>query len=128
MTLYIETDSRDTDVVVKLVDVFPNGYAQNLATGILRGRFRRSLSSPELLTPGEIYEWMVDMTHVSNRFRRGHRLRIDVSGSCFPLYDRNPNTGDGPRSKRARKARQRLHYSSKYRSRITLPVSTAVDG
>lgn len=127
-TLYIETDSRDTDVVVKLVDVFPNGYAQNLATGILRGRFRRSLSSPELLTPGEIYEWKVDMTHVSNRFRRGHRLRIDVAGSCFPLYDRNPNTGDGPRSKRARKARLRLHHSSKYRSRITLPVSTAVDG
>ena len=125
-TLYVETDAVDTDVVVKLVDVFPDGFAKNVATGILRGRFRTSISSPELLTPGKIYEWKVDMVHVSNRFLVGHRIRVDVAGSCFPVYDRNPNTGQGPRSKTARMSHQRLHHSPTYPSRITLPVSTLI--
>ena len=115
----------EMDVVVKLVDVSPDGFAQNVATGILRGRFRDSLSSPTPLTPGQIYEWNVDMTHTSNRFLKGHRLRVDVAGSCFPLYDRNPNTGGGVRARTARTATQRLHHSNVYPSRITLPVSTA---
>jgi putative CocE/NonD family hydrolase len=124
-TLYVESDAVDTDVVVKLVDVSPDGFAHNVATGILRGRFRDSLSSPTPLTPGQIYEWNVDMTHTSNRFLKGHRLRVDVAGSSFPLYDRNPNTGGGVRARTARTATQRLHHSPVYPSRITLPVSTA---
>ena len=123
--LHVESDTVDADVVVKLVDVFPDGFAQNVATGVLRGRFRNSLSVPEQLEPGKIYEWKIDMTHTSNRFLKGHRLRVDIAGSCFPLYDRNPNTGEGVRSKTARTATQRLHHAPAFRSRISLPVTQA---
>jgi putative CocE/NonD family hydrolase len=124
-TLYLATDAKDTDVAVKLVDVFPDGFAQNVASGILRGRFRESNRDLQLLVPGKIYEWRVDLTHTSNRFLKGHRIRLDVTGSNFPIYDRNPNTGGGPEDTGTFASRQELFHSRAHPSRVTLPVSTA---
>ena len=123
--LYVETDARDTDLVVKLIDVHPDGFAQPVATGIQRGRFRKSLRTSELLTPGEITEWHVAMTHTSNRFLKGHRIRIDISGSCFPLYDRNTNTGGAIDDPTTNVAHQKLHHGPAHPSRVILPISTA---
>lgn len=124
-TLFLATDARDTDLAIKLVDVFPDGYALNVATGILRGRYRNSLEAPELLTPGKLLKWHVNLTHVSNRFKAGHRIRLDVTGSNFPLYDRNPNTGGGIDDVGTFVATQKLYHSAAYPSHVTLPVSTA---
>ena len=92
----IVSSARDTDWTAKLVDVYP-GPAQltyNIADGILRARYRLSLETPELLKPGEVYEFTVDMLNTSNLFKKGHRIRIEISSSNFPQYDRNQNTGN----------------------------------
>jgi hypothetical protein len=84
----------DTDFTAKLVDVWPNGYAQNLTEGILRARYRESASGPaKLLTPGKIYEYKIDLWATSNVFLKGHIIRLEVSSSNFPRFDRNLNTG-----------------------------------
>ena len=93
--LFAATTARDTDWTVKLVDVYPDGRAINIADGILRARYRKSISAPELLEPGGIYEYRVDLGSTSNLFRTGHRMRVEVSSSNFPCYDRNLNTGNG---------------------------------
>jgi putative CocE/NonD family hydrolase len=91
--LYVATSARDTDFTAKLVDVFPDGYARNLTDGILRLRYRYSLVRPELAKAGEIYEVTVDAGVASNVFLKGHRIRLEISSSNFPRFDRNPNTG-----------------------------------
>ncbi|MER7609824.1 CocE/NonD family hydrolase [Nocardioides sp. NPDC127503] len=92
-TLYVTSNALDTDFTAKLIDVFPDGKAINLCDGILRMRYRNGLESPELMTPGEVYEVEVDMAVTSNVFLAGHRIRVDVSSSNFPRFDRNTNTG-----------------------------------
>ncbi len=91
--LYISTSAKDTDFTAKLVDVFPDGVARNLTDGILRLRYRNSLEKPELATPGETYRIAVDAGVTGNVFRKGHRIRLEVSSSNFPRFDRNLNTG-----------------------------------
>lgn len=93
--LLAATTARDTDWTVKLVDVHPDGRAINVADGVLRARFRDSLSTPALVDPGEIYEYRVDLGPTSNLFKRGHRIRVEVASANFPCYDRNLNTGNG---------------------------------
>jgi len=93
VTLFASTSARDTDFWAQLTDVFPSGYSMHLTEGIVRGRYRKSLERPELLRPGEVNEFAVDLWVTSNLFLRGHRIRLDVSSSSFPKYDRNPNTG-----------------------------------
>ncbi len=93
--LYVSTSGKDTDFTAKLVDVFPDGYARNLTDGILRLRYRNSLEAPELASPGKVYEITVDAGVASNVFLKGHRIRLEISSSNFPRFDRNPNTG-GP--------------------------------
>jgi putative CocE/NonD family hydrolase len=115
----------DTDITAKLVDVFPDGRAINLCDGILRLRYRNSLSEPELMTPGEVYEVTVSMSVTSNVFLPGHRIRLDVSGSNFPHYDRNSNTG-GVISAEALEdmvvADTTVHHGGARPSRLVLPV------
>ena len=94
LTLYAETVGRDTDWTGKLVDVHPDGYAMNLCDGIIRARFREDPSSPALLDPGSVYEYEIDLEVTGNVFKRGHRIRLEVSSSNFPRFDRNPNTGN----------------------------------
>ena len=105
VTLWVTSDARDTDFTGTLVDVFPDGTARALGDGILRARYRDGKTSAKLLTPGEPTEITIDLGATSNLFRAGHRIRLEVSSSNFPRFDRNPNTGgvfgeDGARASR----------------------------
>jgi putative CocE/NonD family hydrolase len=93
LELYAKSSAVDTDFTAKLVDVWPDGFAQNLTEGILRARYRESQEAPRLITPGEIYKVSVDLWATSNLFKQGHRMRLEISSSNFPRFDRNLNTG-----------------------------------
>jgi len=123
--LHVSTDTPDADWAVKLVDVHPDGKAYNLATGILRGRFARSLEKPEPLTPGVVVEIAVDLGPCAATILPGHRLRVDICGAVFPLYDRNPNTGRGPFDAATAIATEQVHHGPQTRSRLILPVVAA---
>jgi len=92
--LYVSSSAEDTDFTAKLVDVWPSGFAQNLTEGVLRMRYRNSPEKAQLMKPGEIYKITVDMVATSNVFLAGHKLRLEVSSSNFPRFDRNLNTGE----------------------------------
>jgi hypothetical protein len=94
LDLYINTSAVDTDFTGMLVDVWPDGFAQNLTQGILRLRYRNSQEKPELATPAETYHITLDLWATSNVFLAGHKLRLEVSSSNFPRFDRNLNTGE----------------------------------
>jgi uncharacterized protein len=97
--LWISSDRPDTDFTLKLIDVYPpnedypDGFAMNLTDGILRVRYRKSWEQPQMLPPGEIAEITVAAFPTSNLFKKGHRIRLDISSSNFPHFDVNPNTG-----------------------------------
>lgn len=120
--LHVSTDTPDADWAVKLIDVHPDGFAQNIARGILRGRYRNSLLKPELMQPGQVYEITVDLGPVAATIARGHQLRVDISGADFPLYDRNPNTAEGIFSNKTAIATEQVHHKPGAISRIVLPV------
>lgn len=120
--LFVSTDTPDADWAVKLVSVRPDGFAQNLASGILRGRYRNSLTSPSAMEPGKVYEIQVDLGPVAASVPAGHRLRVDICGSLFPLYDRNPNTGAGPRDAGTRVANEKVYHAPAALSQILLPL------
>lgn len=123
MKLFASTDGPDTDWVVKLIDVHPNGFAMNICEGILRARYRKGTSNPELLTPNQVYEFDIDLVGTANVFLPGHRIRVDVTSSHFPQFDRNPNTGEPfGASARVRVAGQTIHHSVDRASHILLPV------
>lgn len=120
--LHVSTDTPDADWAVKLIDVHPDGFAQNIARGILRGRYRSSLLKPELMKPGQVYEINVDLGPVAATLAKGHRLRVDISGADFPLYDRNPNTSEGIFGNKTAIATEQVHHKPGALSRIVLPV------
>jgi putative CocE/NonD family hydrolase len=123
MKLHAATDGPDTDWMVKLVDVYPNGFAMPVAEGILRARFRNGLDKPQMLTPNTPYEFTVDLVGTANTFQPGHRIRIDITSSNFPQFDRNPNTGEplGAATK-LRVAQQTIFHGGPRASHIILPV------
>jgi hypothetical protein len=125
LTLFVSSSAVDTDFMGKLVDVHPDGAAINLCEGMLRCRYRNSLSAPELLEPGRIYELTLDLSVTSNVFLPGHRIRLDVASSNFPRYDRNPNTG-GIVAAAGRAdvmvAENTVHHGPARPSRLSLPV------
>ncbi len=120
--LHVSTDTPDADWAVKLIDVHPDGFAQNIARGILRGRYRASLLKPELMQPGQVYEITVDLGPVAATIAKGHQLRLDISGADFPLYDRNPNTAEGIFSAETAIATEQVHHDPGALSRLILPV------
>ena len=123
VVLHASSDAPDTDFVAKLIDVFPDGRAINMCEGILRARYRESTSRPAPLEPGKIYELPIDLIGTSNVFLPGHRIRVDITSSHFPQFDRNPNTGEPfGTSARTRVARQSIHHSRAHASHIVLPV------
>jgi putative CocE/NonD family hydrolase len=131
-TLYVSSSAPDTDVTVKLVDVFPPsddyplGYALNISDSIFRLRYRDSFAQPQPLQPGEVYEVTIPMYGTSAIFGRGHRVRVDISGSNFPRFDLNPNTGEPiGRQRRAQVADTTIHHDAAHPSRIVLPVMAA---
>ncbi len=95
--LYAKSSAVDTDFTAKLVDVGPDGFAQNLTEGILRARYRDSQETPSLINPDQVYKFTIDVWATSNVFRKGHVLRLEISSSNFPRFDRNLNTGEDPR-------------------------------
>ncbi|HEX9004629.1 MAG TPA: CocE/NonD family hydrolase [Blastocatellia bacterium] len=123
MKLFAATDGPDTDWVVKLIDVHPNGFAMNVCEGILRARYRKGTDKPELLKPGEAYEFEVDLVGTANVFLPGHRIRVDITSSHFPQFDRNPNTGEPfGTSAKVRVAQQTVFHTAQRGSHILLPV------
>ncbi len=121
--LYAASSAPDTDFTAKLVDVYPNGYAMNVAQGIIRARYRDSWEHPTLLEPGKIYEYTIDLWSTSNCFQQGHRIRVEISSSNFPQFDRNPNTGH-PFGMDAilKTAEQTIYHDADHPSHIVLPI------
>jgi uncharacterized protein len=122
VVLYASTTAKDTDWTAKLVDVHPDGRAFNLCDGILRARYRDP-NNPRLLEPNEIYRYTIDLWATSNVFLPGHRIRVQISSSNFPRFDRNPNTGEPFGSDTVlMPAEQTVHHDQRYPSHIVLPV------
>jgi putative CocE/NonD family hydrolase len=90
--LFISSSAVDTDFTAKLVDVEPDGYCGNVTEGIIRARYRESMEKEVLMEPGEVYEISVDLWHVAHTFKPGHKIRLEISSSSFPRWDRNSNT------------------------------------
>jgi putative CocE/NonD family hydrolase len=121
-TLFVATSGTDTDFVVVVSDVRPDGYTQNLVEGAVRGRFRASYANPTPLEPGQVYELAVDLWATSHLLRAGHRIRVHVTSSDFPRFDRNLNTGESFEGTRVVVADQTLYHDALRPSHIVLPV------
>jgi putative CocE/NonD family hydrolase len=123
LDLFARSSAVDTDFTAKLVDVWPNGFAQNLTEGILRARYRNSTSTAEPLVPGKVYEYSVDLWSTSNVFLKGHRIRLEVSSSNFPRFDRNLNNGkDAGSSSDFVKANNTIYHDREHPSALLLPL------
>ena len=121
--LYAKSSALDTDFTAKLVDVWPNGFAQNLTEGIVRARYRDSQSEPSLLIPGNIYKFNIDIWSTSNVFLAGHTLRLEISSSNFPRFNRNLNNGKSNNGgEQPQKATNIILHDAKHPSALLLPV------
>jgi len=125
LCLFVASSARDTDFTGKLVDVYPDGRAMILTEGILRARYRNSLAVPELLEPGAIYELRLNLWATANVFLPGHRIRLEVSSSNFPRFDRNSNTGGditGETVDQYQPAINGIFHDVAHPSRLVLPI------
>ncbi len=127
--LYASSNALDTDFTAKLIDVypsspdFPGGFDLNIGDGILRARFRESIKQEKLLTPGEVVKLTIRLYPTSNVFKKGHRIRLDISSSNFPRFDVNPNTGEPlNQHRRTQTAINTIQHNAMYPSKIVLPV------
>ena len=134
VNLWISSDAIDTDFTAKLIDVYPpseeypEGFHLPLEDSIRRARFRDGFASEELMTPEEVYELQIELPPVSNRFVKGHRIRVDISSSNFPRFDVNPNTGEPiGRHTRTQKATNTVYTDRDHSSHIVLPIVNIVD-
>jgi uncharacterized protein len=123
LILWAASDARDTDFTAKLIDVDSDGKAYNLCDGILRARYRQDREKPALLEPGQVDRFEIDLWVTSNLFRRDHRIRVEVSSSNFPRFDRNPNTGH-PFGADAElvSAKQTILHDREHPSHLLLPI------
>ncbi len=123
VVLWAASSAVDTDFTAKLVDVHPDGYAQNLLDGIIRARYRESASRPQLMDAGRPYQFTIDLWATSNLFLRGHRIRLEISSSNFPRFDRNLNTGEAfGEGVKGIVARQSVYHERAMASYVSLPV------
>ncbi len=123
VVLYVSSSAKDTDFTGKLVDVYPDGRAFIIQEGILRARYREGFKKKVWMKPGESYRLEVDLHATSNYFKPGHRIRIEVSSSNFPRFDRNLNTGGNNYDETEWViAKNTIHHTMKYPSCIILPV------
>jgi len=125
VTLHAATSAVDTDFTAKLVNVWPDGRALSVVDGIVRARYRDGSDKASPVTPGEVYEYTIDLIATSQVFRAGHRLRVEIASSNFPCFDRNP--GNGAHAGTATDndfvvAEQTVFHDSRCPSYITLPV------
>jgi putative CocE/NonD family hydrolase len=132
VTLYASSNRTDTDFTAKLVDVYPPGpewplgFDLNITDAIVRGRYRATRDHAELLVPGKVYPFTIEPFPTANVFKKGHRIRVDISSSNFPRFDANPNTGE-PLGKNTRMvtADNTIYHSAQYPSNIVLPLAPA---
>ena len=123
MILHAASSVRDTDFTAKLVDVHPDGKAFNLCDGIIRARFRNGLAKAALLEPGKVEQFEIDLWVTSNVFQRGHRIRVEISSSNFPRFDRNPNSGKPfGTDTELLSAKQTVLHDAAHPSHLVLPV------
>ncbi len=123
LELYVSSSAVDTDFVGKLIDVLPDGRAENLTDGILRARYRVSEETPELMNPGEVYKLTIDLWSTSNVFLTGHKLRLEIESSNFPRFDRNLNNGLSPEtSTKPITATNAVYHDKAHPSALILPV------
>jgi uncharacterized protein len=120
LILYASSSAVDTDFAARLSDVFPDGRAIQLQSGMLRMRYRNLCGEPELLEPGRIYRFEIDMWATANRFVAGHRLRLDISSADFPRFDRNTNRGGDPGPPIP--AVQTIYHDPEHPSQLLVPI------
>jgi putative CocE/NonD family hydrolase len=120
--LYAKSSAVDTDFTAKLVDVGPDGFAQNMTEGIVRARYRDSQEKPGLMNPDQVYKFTIDLWATSNVFRKGHVLRLEISSSNFPRFDTNLNTGEDARlAQRSIAATNTIYHDAQHPSAVILP-------
>ena len=123
LELYASSSAVDTDFTGKLVDVGPDGFAQNLTEGIIRARYRDSQEKADLLKPGQVYKFTIDLWSTSNVFLKGHALRLEISSSNFPRFDRNLNTAEQPESgQQFASATNVIYHDASHPSSLILPI------
>jgi len=123
VTLHAASTAPDTDFTAKLVDVQPDGRAFNVADGIVRARYRDARTTPAPLVPDAVTSFTIDLWATSYVFAPGHRLRVEISSSNFPRFDRNLNTGeDQATGTRMQTARQTVFHDRRHPSHVVLPV------
>lgn len=121
--LFAETTGKDVDFAVKLLDVWPSGFAQRITDGLVRARFRHGMDRPEPVTPGEIMELNIDLWYTSLVFKKGHQIRLEIASHAFPKYDRNLQTGgDMATETHCQMADQTIYHDRHRPSRLILPV------
>ncbi len=126
VVLHASSSAPDTDFFARLIDVGPDGTNRDIASGMVRARYRAGLDQPKLLTPGQTVEYRIKLRPTSNLFVAGHRVRLDVTSSDFPNYDRNHNTPfDQNADPRLEVADQVIHHGVQFPSRLILPVIAA---
>ena len=126
LELFAKSSAVDTDFTAKLVDVGPDGFAQNLTEGILRARYRDSQEKTDLMNTGQIYKMTIDMWSTSNVFLKGHTLRLEISSSNFPRFDRNLNTGEAQSTgKNYVSATNTIYHDAEHPSALVLPIVAA---
>lgn len=125
LRLFISSSAPDTDFTAKLVDVYPDGRAMILTNGIFRARYHNSFEKAELLEPEKVYELNINLLATSNVFKPGHRIRLEVSSSNFPQFNRNSNTGENIAQETAEEycpAVNRVYHSAEHASHLILPI------
>jgi uncharacterized protein len=121
--IFLSSDAPDTDVTVKLLDVFPDGRAMNIVEAITRARYRDSFAKPTMMKPNTVYEVPVHLHATSRYLAPGHRLRVEISSSNFSRFDRNLNTGGRNYDETTwRTAKTAINHSASHPSRLILPV------
>ena len=123
LELYAASSAVDTDFTAILADVEPSGYARFLTDGVVRARYRNSTDRAEPIVPGKVYKYTLDLWATSNLFKAGHRIRLYVSSSNFPRFNRNLNTGEPDLgATRMERATQTIYHDMDHPSALVLPV------
>ena len=121
--LSASSSARDTDFMAKLIDVWPNGFAQRLNDGMVRARFREGMDKPSLIEPGRVYTYDLDLWNTCQLYRAGHGIRLEIASSAFPKYDRNLNTGEAlGQTTRMQVAQQKIYHDQQRLSYVILPI------
>ena len=121
--LFAASSAPDTDFMVKLIDVYPDGFAQRLCDGMVRARFREGMDKPSLIEPGKVYAYDIDCWNTCQLFKKGHRIRIEVASSAFPKFSRNLNTADAlGMTSNMKIASQTILHDGDHPSHILLPI------